>query len=151
MMPSYVEEIVSGMKDLEKFQGKASKNGLPQVILFPSKDKTMPLVKYLSTEFRRKILLGEVKPTKKNKEVMDKFGVTELPALIVLPISSSDEAGETKYEDAVRYERKKEDFTRHKLHSFLSKYALKKIVVPKKSEEKKEEKTAEKTGVKEEL
>jgi len=148
MMPSYVEEIIGGTKDLEKFQSKASKNGLPQVILFPSKDKTMPLVKYLSTEFRRKILLGEVKPTKKNKDVMEKFGVTELPALIIIPVSSSDEVSETSYEDPVRYERKKEDFTRHKLHSFLSKYALKKIVIPKKKDE-----TEEKVepGVKEEL
>jgi len=148
MMPNYIEEIVNGMKDLEKFSSKAARNGLPQVLLFPSKDKTMPLVKFLSTEFRRKILLGEVKPSKNNKDVMDKFGVMDLPALIVIPLSSSTEGGNVKennnndkdevatYSDPVPYQRKKEDFTRHKLHSFLSKYALKKIVTspPKKKE-----------------
>lgn len=175
MMPSYIEEVVGGMKEFEKFESKASRNGLPQVLLFPSKDKTMPLVKFLSTEFRRKILLGEVKPSKNNKDIMDKFGVTDLPALIVIPLSSedvpnTDQAEEevvktVSYADPVRYERKKEDFTRHKMHSFLSKYALKKIVIPPKkkqttTEEKetsnlKEEKVGSTTtgssGAKEEL
>lgn len=172
MMPSYIEEIVNGKEDLEKVEGKAGRNGLPKVLLFPSKDKTMPLVKFLSTEFRRRILLGEVKPTKKNKDVMDRFGVTDLPALIVIPVSSNDDAKkeaddddddavvETSYDDPVRYERKKEDFTRHKLHSFLSKFALKKIVTPakKKTTDKKKEEskkttdsTTKKAGVKEEL
>merc|ERR1711862_1029889 len=78
-----------------------------------------------------------------NKDVMDKFNVTDLPALIVIPLSSPSssekkstkneedegELEEVQYIDPVRYERKKEDFTRHKLHSFLSKHALKKIVV----------------------
>jgi len=154
MMPSYIEEVVGGMKDLDKFQSKATRNGLPQVLLFPSKDKTMPLVKFLSAEYRRKILLGEVKPTKKNKEIMDKFGVKELPALIVIPVSSTDEIPsdtkkedegddlvvETSYGDVVKYDRKKEDFTRHKLNSFLSKYALKKIVIPTKKKSAKTDK-----------
>lgn len=140
MMPNYVEVISNGIKDYEtNFLNKARRNGLPQALLFSSKDKTMPLAKFLSIEFRRKLLLGEVKPSKLNKDVMDKFNVTDLPALIVIPLSSSSEKKSTKnedegelegqYIDLVRYERKKEDFTRHKLHSFLSKHALKKIVV----------------------
>merc|ERR1711862_60625 len=127
------------------FLNKARRNGLPQALLFSSKDKTMSLAKFLSIEFRRKLLLGEVKPSKLNKDVMDKFNVTDLPALIVIPLSSSSsssssekkstknedegELEEVQYIHPVRYERKKEDFTRHKLHSFLSKHALKKIVV----------------------
>merc|ERR1711862_1005772 len=123
------------------FLNKARRNGLPQALLFSSKDKTMSLAKFLSIEFRRKLLLGEVKPSKLNKDVMDKFNVTDLPALIVIPLSSSSssssekknedegELQEVQYIHPVRYERKKEDFTRHKLHSFLSKHALKKIVV----------------------
>jgi len=145
MMPNYVEVISNGIKDYEtNFLNKARRNGLPQALLFSSKDKTMPLAKFLSIEFRRKLLLGEVKPSKLNKDVMDKFNVTDLPALIVIPLSSSSSSSEKKstkneedegeleevqYIHPVRYERKKEDFTRHKLHSFLSKHALKKIVV----------------------
>merc|ERR1711862_736473 len=142
MMPNYVEVISNGIEDYEtNFLNKARRNGLPQALLFSSKDKTMPLAKFLSIEFRRKLLLGEVKPSKLNKDVMDKFNVTDLPALIVIPLSSSSsekkstknedegELEEVQYIDPVRYERKNEDFTRHKLHSFLSKHALKKIVV----------------------
>merc|ERR1711862_588559 len=143
MMPNYVEVISNGIEDYEtNFLNKARRNGLPQALLFSSKDKTWALAKFLSIEFRRKLLLGEVKPSKLNKDVMDKFNVTDLPALIVIPLSSSSssekkstknedevELEEVQYIHPVRYERKKEDFTRHKLHSFLSKHALKKIVV----------------------
>jgi protein disulfide-isomerase A6 len=125
-MPNYVE-VISAPADLTKFQTKATKNGLPQVLLFPTKDKTMPLTKYLSTEFRRKLLLGEVKPSKTNKEVLEKFGVTDLPALIVLPVSEDGDG----YGDPVVYQGS--DYTKNKLHSFLGKYALQKMVVPPKN------------------
>jgi len=170
MMPNYIEVIVNGLKDYENnFYSKASRNGLPQVLLFSSKDKTMPLSKFLSIEFRRKILLGEVKPSKINKDVMDKFNVTELPALIVIPLSSSnenkknaesEEVSLSNYDDPVRYERKKEDFTRHKLHTFLSKYALKNIVIKKENntttteketKSKKKDKDSKRNSAKEEL
>jgi len=139
MMPSYIEEIVTGVKDLHNFQNKASRNSLPQVLLFPSKDKTMPLVKFLSTEFRRKLLLAEVKPSNINRDVMLLFNVTDLPALVVIPLSSHQTVQEqvpVQYAHPVPYQRKKEHFTRHKLHSFLSKYALKQIVTsPPKNKE----------------
>ena len=66
-MPDFIEKV-SGDSGLEKFQEKAKRNGLPQVLLFTSKAKTLPLTKYLSTEFRRRLLLGEIHPTKPNKD-----------------------------------------------------------------------------------
>ena len=83
-MPDFTERV-SGTSGLEKFQEKAERNGLPQVLLFTSKAKTSAMTKYLSTEFRRRLLLAEIHPTKPNKQLMDQFGVTELPALIVIP------------------------------------------------------------------
>ena len=120
-MPSFIEKV-SG--DLSKFQEKAQRNGLPQVLLFTSKAKTLALTKYLSTEFRRRLLIAEIHPTKPNKVIMDDFGIKDLPALLVIP-----HAAEGKQE-AVRY--LGDGFTRNKLHSFLSEHALKKKVFPSK-------------------
>lgn len=141
-MPNFVEEIVHGAKDFDKFQAKAVKNGLPQALLFPSKSATMPLTKFLSTQFRRKMLIGEVKPNVKNKEILEKFGVTDLPALIVIPVNAPDKSTEEK--DFVRFEGEKKDFTRLKLDKFLSSFALKQIKMPPlKNEDEKEKATKE--------
>lgn len=129
-MPSYIEKI-QGTSSLEKFQDKATRNGLPQVLLFTSKAKTATMTKYLSTEFRRRLLIGEVYPTKPNQAVMEKYGIKDdLPALIVTP----PDGGEP-----IRYEG--DGFTKNKLYSFLSKHALKEKV-PIKKKEKPEEATA---------
>jgi CO dehydrogenase/acetyl-CoA synthase beta subunit len=64
---------------------------------------------------------------------MDKYGITELPALIVIP----PDGGEP-----IRYDG--DGFTKNKLQSFLSKHALKeKVLPPKKKEEEEETKTEE--------
>jgi len=131
-MPNFIEKV-GGVKDLEAFQGKAQRNGLPQVLLFTSKAKTSSLTKYLSTEFRRRLLVAELYPTKKNKEIMDKYGVTDLPALIVIPAGKAEN-------EPIRYDG--DGFTRNKLFSFLSKYALKERVFPAKKEKEKVKTTA---------
>jgi len=124
-MPNYLEQI-SGSTD--KFEEKADKYGLPKVLLFTRSAKTASLTKYLSTEFRRRLLIAEVHPTKPNKAVMDKYGVTDLPALIVIP--PADESGEQQA--PIHYDA--DGFTKNKLQSFLSKHALKTKVSIKKKE-----------------
>ena len=156
-IPNFIEKV-NGMKDLQAFEEKAARNGLPQVLLFTAKPNTSPLTKYLSTEFRRRILLAEVKPTKPNKDVIDKYGIKDFPAVVVIPPIAKD-SGEGGTSDgsaeAVRYEG--EGFTRNKLQSFFSKHALKNPVIPpkkKKETEGDDTKTAEepkKEGVKTEL
>lgn len=130
-MPNYAEPVRG---DLTAFADKATRHGLPQVLLFTSKARTSSLTKYLSTDFRRRLLLAEIYPTAKNKDLMKAYGVTEdnLPVLLVL----SDDS-----EEPIRYDGT--DFTRRKLHSFLSKHALKEEVAPKKKEREKEEKKEE--------
>lgn len=124
-MPSYVERISFGEADMTKAVAKADKYGLPKAILFPSKPKTSSVVKYLSTEFRRRLLLMEVVPTKKNQVLMQEYGLStdQLPALMIV----------TPKGDKVVYDAK--DFSRRKLERFLSEHAMKEpvyspVVVP---------------------
>ena len=131
-MPNFVEKV-NGKGDFRSYEEKAERNGLPKAILFASKARTSSLTKYLSTEFRRRLLFAEVFPTKANKEIMERFGVKDLPALIVFPHST--DAGEGVGTDSaaatpIRFEG--DGFTRNKLLSFLSKHALKEKFYPKK-------------------
>ena len=149
-IPSFIEKV-NGVKELTAFEEKAARNGLPQVLLFTAKPNTSPLTKYLSTEFRRRILLAEIKPTKPNKDVIEKYGIKDFPAMVVIPPAGEDNSGT----EVIRYDG--DGFTRNKLQSFLCKHSLKKPVIPpkKKKEEpegdgaKKDE--SKKEGVKTEL
>jgi hypothetical protein len=126
-MPSYVEPIRG---DLTSFFEKADRHGLPKILLFTSKARTASLTKYLTVEFRRRLLIAEVYPTTKNKALREKYSINDgVPALLVLQDNN---------EVLVRFEGT--DFTRRKLHRFLSKYALKEPVAPTKKEKPKEDK-----------
>lgn len=135
-MPNFAEAVRG---DLASFTEKADRNGLPKVLLFTSKARTSSLTKYLTTEFRRRLLLAEIYPTSKNKNLAKEYGITDdvkLPVLMVIP---SDGGEPIRYDGA--------EFTKRKLHRFLSEHALSKPVVAKKKEAPKEEKKK----VKEEL
>mmetsp|Transcript_26161 Transcript_26161/g.75532 ORF Transcript_26161/g.75532 Transcript_26161/m.75532 type:complete len:177 (+) Transcript_26161:343-873(+) len=157
-IPSFIEKV-NGMKDLQTFEEKAGRNGLPQVLLFTAKPNTSPLTKYLSTEFRRRILLAEVKPTKPNKDVIDKYGIKDFPAIIVIPPPAAEDSslgGSSEGNaEVIRYEG--EGFTRNKLQGFLGKHALKNPVIPPKKkketegEDTKKKEEPKKEGVKTEL
>jgi len=117
-MPNYAERI-SFPTDLAKSFQKASKFGLPTAMLFPRKPKTSSITKFLSTIFRRRLLLVEVVPNVKNEEVMKQYDITpdQLPVLIV-----KKEGDDT----IVRYDGT--DFSRRKLERFLSDHAKKEPV-----------------------
>ena len=127
-MPNFAEPIRG---NLTSFVDKANRHGLPQVLLFTSKARTSSLTKYLSTEFRRRLLLAEIYPTAKNKALMAAFDVDEanLPVLLVVRGDG---------EEPIRYDGN--SFTKHRLYSFLSTYALESAVAPKKKEPKQEAK-----------
>ena len=149
-IPSFIEKV-NGVKELTAFEEKAARNGLPQVLLFTAKPNTSPLTKYLSTEFRRRILLAEIKPTKPNKDTIEKYGIKDFPAMVVIPPAGEDNSGT----EVIRYDG--DGFTRNKLQSFLSKHALKKPVIPPKKKKKEPEgdgakkDESKKEGVKTEL
>ena len=139
-MPDFSEKV-NEPKDLNKFNDKANSNQLPRVLLFSSKPKTSPLTKYLSTQFRRRLLIAEIKPTKKNAEIIERFGIKDFPTVLVIPpTAEGEQPAESIFYDG-------DGFTRNKLHSFLSKYALKDPVLqPKKKEEDTEKGQPENKG-----
>jgi len=114
-MPNFVEKI-KGEKALTKFINKGDKYGLPKALLFTKLGKTSASLKALSTEYRRRMLIGEVRNGKHNKAVFKKYNVTELPKCIVL-----DEDGEEEHQVLD----KKPTFNR--LNLWFSKLALKKM------------------------
>ncbi len=140
-MPNYLESIKNSSSGLTKFQEKATKYNLPQALLFTSKASTLAMSKFFSVEFRRKLLIGEIHPTKPNKELLDKFQITSTPALIII----------TQDGEEIRYDGTKEDFTKNKLYKFLSKHALKEPVPIKKKEETPKPEEEEAPKVKTEL
>lgn len=73
-MPNYVTRI-NGEKELRKFVDKADGFGLPKVLLFTKESSTMPAAKALSTEFRRRALVGEVRASKPNKGLLETYGL----------------------------------------------------------------------------
>ena len=134
-MPDYTEPI-KFKEDYAKIVAKAAKYGLPRAMLFTSKAKTTAMIKYLSTVFRRKLLLVTVPPTKTNADLLKEYDLTtdKLPALIMeLP-------------DGTRVPYTGEDFTRRKLERFLEEYANKEPVYKPIAEqqEEKDEKEAPK-------
>jgi protein disulfide-isomerase A6 len=52
-----------------------------KVLLFTDRKNTAPLFKSLSKTYKDKLVFGEVK---KDKELMEKFGIDKLPALLAL-------------------------------------------------------------------
>lgn len=153
-IPNFIEKV-NGVKDLQSFEEKATRNGLPQVLLFTAKPNTSPLTKYLSTEFRRRILLAEIKSTKPNKDIIEKYGIKDFPAMIVIPPATKEDSdSDANGAEIIRYDG--DGFTRNKLQSFLSKHALKKLVIPPKKKKETEGDGAKKDepkkeGVKTEL
>jgi len=133
-MPNYADRIVFPQELQTKSLPKAAKYGLSTAIVFPSKPKTSSIIKFLSTLFRRRLVMVEIVPNDANrKELYSKYGISskeELPVLVIV----NPEEGEEKY---IRYEGT--DFSRRKLERFLSEHAQKKPVykqiIPKEEEE----------------
>lgn len=136
-MPNFVERI-NGKKDMDKFIEKAATYGLPTALVFAKSDSH--IVKHMSTEFRRRILIGEVKATNNNKELIAKYGVKDFPKVMILK-----EDGQTITLD------KKPSF--NKLNFFLQEHALKEPVYGTKAEREKkaEAQEDEEAGSKQEL
>lgn len=141
LMPSFVERI-AGEEDFTKFKNKAAKYGLPMMLFFSEDRRILNEMKFLSTEFRRRVLVAQIPFTKKeNKNIFFEYGVRGQASVVVPP-------GDGK--DVVTFDGK---WSIHKLKSFFSQHALKEEVSPVKAEEKKdqEREQATKEKVKTEL
>jgi len=82
-MPNFIQKI-SGEQGLQKFIAKADKYALPKVLIFSKQTSTSPILKALSTEFRRRAFIGEVRGAKNNQAVIKQFGVEKFPKVIYL-------------------------------------------------------------------
>ncbi len=147
-MPSFVEKINSG-KDLAAFQDKAKRYGLPQALLFTSKSSSsttaLPPIKYLSTAFRLRMLVGEVTSTKANKDAIETYGISDFPTLLMIPPTTTP-AGEEdggKPSTPIKFEAK--SFSKNRLDLFFSKHALKKAIPLESAKRKKDASAKEET------
>ena len=60
------------------------------VLLFSKASSTKPLIKALSTEYRRRLLIGEIRNSANNKDVISKYNVVAFPTLLVVKEDSSE-------------------------------------------------------------
>ena len=119
-MPEFVERVRFGKEDYDRLLAKADRFGLPVALVFSSKAKTSTTTKWLSAEFRRRMLVVEVPPTDKNRGLLEAIagGVSspgesgDLPALYVV----------AEGKEVVKYGGG--GFARRKLRDFLSRHAL---------------------------
>lgn len=94
-----------------------------KIIYFTDRKTTAPLFKSLSKTYKEKLVFGEVKK-QHEKELFEKFGITETPALLALtdPLNYVGERYETT------------EMKIDQLKKFLSNYAYRQNKVEKKLE-----------------
>jgi len=71
-MPNGIQRIDSA-KDFAKFAAKADKYALPKLVLITREGKTTVEAKSLSTEVRRRALVGQIRASKPNKDIISKL------------------------------------------------------------------------------
>jgi len=118
LLPNYVERV-SGEEALAGLFGKAEDWGLPVVLVFSTSSGTSSLLKALSGEYRRRLLIGELKADQ-NAAAMSKYSVQTFPTLLAFSSSTAE---------PLRFEGKAP--THFKLTMFFDKVALKKAVAAK--------------------
>ena len=139
LMPNFVERV-NGAEDFEKFRRKATKHGLPMMLFFSEDRRILNEMKFLSTEFRRRVLIAQIPWTKKeNKPIFLEYGVRGQALLAVPPTGVEMEEqpiseGINQQQDVVVFEGK---WNLHRLQSFFNEHALKSEVKPKTPEKPK--------------
>ncbi|GAA5982103.1 hypothetical protein JCM10908_004743 [Rhodotorula pacifica] len=106
-MPTFVKRAASA-KEVEALREKA-KSSKPISLLFTSATKVTPLYKALSTDFYRQMDFYAARDSKVGQEVLGKFGVEKVPALVVLHGDKVE-----KYEGPLKYD---------KIRAFLEPFA----------------------------
>lgn len=113
-MPNFAISI-SGHKSFSSFISKAEKYGLPMVLVFSKAKTPKPLIKAMSTAYRRRLLIAEIRNIASNRAIIQQFGVSVFPSILVKSLS----AVVTKFTKKITYNR---------LFNFLGEHALKKAV-----------------------
>lgn len=127
LMPSFVERV-NGPEDFERIKNKATKYGLPMMLVFSQGQRIMNEMKYLSTEFRRRVLILHIPFTKKeNKNLFFEYGVRGQALLAVPPADGDDQEGSSGGNREIVFDGK---WSLHRLQTFFSEHALKSEVKP---------------------
>ena len=120
-MPNFVESLGDAAA-LAKLHAKAREWALPRVLVFSDKSgQTSSTLKALSAEYRRRVLIGELR-SQKHADAVKRYGVTSFPTLLCLATASDDQPTH-------RFENREASY--HRLNTFVSKCALKKPVLKK--------------------
>jgi len=119
-MPSFVEPV-KGPAELAALRTKAAEWGLPLVLVFSNKaGQTSSLLKALSAEYRRRVLIGELKKAS-SAAAAEEYAVKTFPTLIGLRVGGEGAP--------LRFEGKEP--TAGRLDTFIGKVALRKPVLKK--------------------
>ncbi|EFA76009.1 hypothetical protein PPL_10588 [Heterostelium album PN500] len=131
-MTSKLPNFASKLKSQEDFNKFVSASKTAKVVLFTDKAKTSNLYKALSLDFQHSLPLSEFKDAP--KELLQKYGIDKLPALVVFKGDSADEEF-VKYDGKLNHE---------SLYSFLEPFEDKtkkpKVAQPQAEPEKKDKK-----------
>lgn len=133
-MPSFVERI-NGHQDFQKFKSKAIKFGLPMMLFFSEDRRLLNEMKFLSTQFRRRVLIAHISFTKKeNKNIFFEYGVRGQALLVVPPTKGDSEVVLDDGEEIANVVTFDGRWNLHRLSSFFSEHALKSEVTPESKE-----------------
>jgi hypothetical protein len=97
-------EYVQGEEHLQRLQETAQQRGIPLVLFFPHKPRTYDLTKYLSTEYRDRLLFAQVFPCAQNRPIAERYSVNvddpiQLPAIRLFPYPRIDNNNNIKNVD----------------------------------------------------
>lgn len=118
-MPNFVETVADDAA-LTALEVKAAEWRLPLVLAFSNKvGQTSTTLKALSAEYRRRVLLGELR-MQKHAMAVARHSVRSFPTLVCIGVHQ---------EEVARFEKKEASYRR--LDTFISKCALRKPVLKK--------------------
>lgn len=123
-MPNFAERVENA-DQFAKVLKKAEEWGLPLVLLFSKSSATSTTIKVLSAEFRRRLIIVDVKQGTRTEALAKKYAVTSFPSLLAYPSNYKQD------EEPLRFDSSKEP-SYFRLSTFFSKVALRKQVLSKK-------------------
>jgi len=130
-MPNFVEALADE-NALLAFARKSAEWQLPRVLVFSDKSGgTSSILKALSAEFRRRVLIAELKKAK-HASAVKAYQISSFPSLVCLSPAREDGGDVAAGESEVvreRFEKKEPSF--HRLNGFIGRCALKKPVLKK--------------------
>jgi hypothetical protein len=119
-MPDFSQRVTLGETEMAVVRAHAEQYSLPVAMWFTHNSETSTFSKFLSTEFRGRLVMVEIESIENNTGVLEEYGFsnsTEFPELLIMPANSV-----WSKESTIRYEEDK--FTIAQLKNFVSQYVV---------------------------